>query len=250
MLNVTFATVFMSKFKDIARRVVASLPFALTKNLAYDRQTKRVMKEVLTDTSNCIDVGCHKGEVLEEMLSFAPNGRHFGFEPIPHYFENLGKKFPSNCSFYQIALSDSEGEIEFNYVRSNPAFSGIKEREYPKEEQIELLKVKTDLLDKVVGPDTRVDFIKIDVEGAELGVLKGARQLLQNHKPIVVFEHGLGAADHYGTKPEQVYTLLNSCGLRLNTMKRWLAGDKAFTLGEFQEQFNKSLNYYFMAYPE
>lgn len=234
----------------MARRVVANLPIALTKNLAYDRETKRVMKKVLTSTSNCIDVGCHKGEVLEDMLALSPKGQHFGFEPIPQYFNGLGKKFPSNCSFFQLALSDQEGEIEFNFVKSNPAFSGIKERDYPKEEQIELLKVKTDLLDKVIGQDTVIDFIKIDVEGAELGVLKGGEQLLKKHRPIVVFEHGLGAADHYGTQPEEVFNLLTSCGLELNTMKRWLNGADAFTISEFQEQFHQGLNYYFIASPK
>lgn len=240
----------MSKFKDIARRIVASLPIALTQNLAYDRETKRVMKKVLGVSSNCIDVGCHKGEVLEDMLSLAPKGKHFGFEPIPHYFENLGKNFPSNCSFYQLALSDTQGQIEFNYVKSNPAFSGIKERDYPKEEEIELLKVKTDLLDHVIGDQTPIHFIKIDVEGAELGVLKGGINLLKKYQPVVVFEHGLGAADHYGTQPEEVFELLTSCGLEVNTMKRWLNGTSAFVQEEFKEQFQKGINYYFIASPK
>jgi len=239
----------MSRLKDIARKVVAGFPVPLTKNLAYDRQTTRVMKDALRETSNCIDIGCHKGEVLEEMLALAPKGRHFGFEPIPHYFTELGKKFPANCEFYQVALSDSVGEIQFNYVKTNPAFSGIKQREYPKEEQIELLTVKTDLLDNIIPGDVFIDLIKIDVEGAEMQVLKGGESLIKRCQPIIVFEHGIGAADHYGTHPAEVFDFLTDCGLLVNTMKRWISEKEAFSRAEFEEQFTKQLNYYFMAYP-
>jgi hypothetical protein len=81
--------------------------------------------------------------------------------------------------------------------------------------------------------------------------LQGAIKTLQQSRPVIIFEHGLGASDCYGTRPEQVYELLTGQGnLHVSTMARWLAGQPAFTHAEFVEQFEKSLNYYFMAYPE
>lgn len=239
----------MSAIKNTIKKGLELLPFTLTKNMEYDRQTLKVLKKVLNSDSNCIDIGCHKGEVLDLILNYAPKGEHIGFEPIPTFYNKLKEKYPSNCSFYNIALSDTEGSISFNYVKTNPAYSGIKQRSYANNnEEIEIIKVETKKLDDILN-NYKPDFIKIDVEGAELQVLKGAINTLTKYKPIVVFEHGLGAADHYGTKPKQIYNLFNDCGMKLNTMKNWLKGIKGFNLEEFEEQFNKRKNYYFIAYP-
>lgn len=239
----------MSRLKDLLRKIAAKLPFALTKNLAYDRQTDRIMSLALRDTSNCIDIGCHKGEVLEQILEYAPQGQHFGFEPIPHFFHHLEKNFDTNCTFFQVALSDKEGEIEFNYVVSNPAYSGIEQRDYPKDEEISKIKVKTAPLDSLIPNDTFIDFIKIDVEGAEMQVLKGAYQLIRRCRPMIVFEHGLGAADKYGTTPTELYEyLVEECDLKLNTLKGWLKESDALAKKEFERQFYQRENYYFIAY--
>lgn len=246
---VTFdAIISMNRIKYLLRKIATALPFAITQNIAYDKQTKRIMELVLRNSSNCIDIGCHKGEVLEEILELAPNGQHFGFEPIPHFFQYIQDKFPQNCSFFQVALSNQEGEVEFNYVLTNPAFSGLKQRAYPKEERVEKITVKTQLLDNIIPKDVFIDLIKIDVEGAELGVLQGGVELISRCKPTIIFEHGLGAADHYGTKPSQVFEVLNTeCGLEINTLKGWLQKQPSLSLSEFEKQFNERLNYYFIA---
>lgn len=238
----------MSTLKDYIRKIVSKLPFALTKNLAYDRQTNQIMEHVLRDGSNCIDIGCHKGEVLEKMLELSPNGTHYGFEPIPELFDFLSKKFKDHCVFHQVALSAEDGMVEFNHVKSNPAFSGIRQREYPKEEQIDKIQVKTARLDDLIPKDVLIDLIKIDVEGAEFGVLQGGRELISRCRPVVVFEHGLGASDHYGTEPKDVYTLFEECGLKINTLKGWLRQKDDLSLKDFERQYHSKINYYFIAY--
>lgn len=233
------------------RKMAASLPFALTQNIAYDKQTAKIMDITLRKNSNCIDIGCHKGEVLEQILELAPKGQHFGFEPIPYFFQYLNSAFPNNCTFHQVALSDAEGEIEFNYVTTNPAYSGIEQREYPKEEEITKIKVETQRLDQIIPNEVFIDFIKIDVEGAELQVLKGATELIKRCRPYIVFEHGLGAADKYGTKPSDIYNLLvTECGLKLSTLKGFIKEEEALTAEEFDQQFYQKTNYYFIAYSE
>ena len=136
---------------------------------------------------------------------------------------------------------------------SNPGYSGLKQRRYdrPKEE-IQEIEVKTDLLDNLIPGDVRITFIKVDVEGAELQVFKGGVETIRKNRPVIVFEHGLGGSDYYGTGPDDIYdVLVEQCGLRLFLMADWLKSrGKAFMEREtFREQFSKGSNYYFMAAP-
>lgn len=239
--------------KEVLKKILKSLPIAFTKNQQYDQQTQQVLRRVCGPTTNCVDIGCHKGEVLELMLKYAPQGQHFGFEPIPVLYQDLVRHFAQygNCHFYQIGLSDTPGEASFNYVVSNPAYSGFLKRKYDKpHEEDTSIRVRKARLDQTLPADARIGLIKIDVEGAELEVLRGATYILRRDQPVIIFEHGLGASDYYGTRPEQVFDLLREVGLHVSTMARWLAHKPAFTEQEFAQQFDKALNYYFIAYPE
>ena len=240
--------------KEFLKKIVKSLPIAFTQNQRYDRQTQQVLRRVLRPQSNCVDVGCHKGEVLRQMLRYAPQGQHFGFEPIPVLYKQLVANFAGrpNCHFYQLGLGTEPGEVSFNYVVSNPAYSGFVKRTYDRaHEQDTLITVRRARLDDALPPGTRVDLLKIDVEGGELQVLEGAQALLAASRPVIIFEHGIGGSDHYGTRPEQVYDLLTgpAIGLSISTMARWLAGQPALSRAELVREFDERLNYYFIAYP-
>jgi len=65
-------------------------------------------------------------------LKQSPKGLYFGFEPLPHLYKFLVGKYNNyqNVHIYDFALSNSEGFSKFNYVISNPAYSGIKKRIY------------------------------------------------------------------------------------------------------------------------
>ncbi len=237
--------------KEAIKKILKALPFDFTKNQRYDRLTKQVIAHVCRAASNCIDVGCHKGEILDLLLQAAPNGHHIGFEPIPVMFQNLQAKYAarSNCQFYDIALSNQQGTSSFNYVVSNPSYSGLLKRRYDRaNEEDTLITVRTEKLDDVLPPDFRVDFMKIDVEGGELMVLEGALETLRRCKPVVIFEHGLGASEMYGSTPEKVFDLLESCGLRVSLLDRFMKKAPAFSKAEFARQYYERVNYYFVGY--
>jgi FkbM family methyltransferase len=233
------------------KQVIKKLPIAFTKNQRYDAQTIRILRKICRPDSNCIDVGCHKGEMLDKILVFAPKGQHYCFEPLPDLYEGLiHKKYPANCHFFQTALSYEKGSTSFNYVISNPSYSGLLRRRYDRiDEEDTLITVKTDLLDNIIPPDMPLDFIKIDVEGAEMLVLKGAEKTIQRCRPIVVFEHGLGGSDVYGTTPKQIFAFFEKCGMKISLMKNWLDKKPPLSIADFEEQFYQSKNYYFIAYP-
>jgi FkbM family methyltransferase len=225
----------------------------ISRNSFYNKLTGIVMKKSLTADSTCIDVGCSKGEILQLMMKYSPKGRFLAFEPLPDHYENLVRKFPfDNVSIYNLALSDSQGTSLFNYVISNPPYSGLKKRPYdrPYEEDCQI-KVKTDLLDNVVEAASvgSIDLIKIDVEGGEYLVLKGSMECLKKNKPVIIFEHGPASAKAYDFTSKDLFDLLcNQIGLRISLMQDWLLGKPPLTQEKFSEQVNNCTNYYFMAH--
>lgn len=236
--------------KELIKKLIKAFPIAFTQNQKYDQQTTQVIRKVCKTNSHCIDVGCHKGEVFDIMIQFAPEGKHFGFEPIPDMYEALLTKYKGTKHLIlPVALSDKKGKVSFNYVLTNPAYSGLQKRQYDKpNEKDTLIEVETDMLDALIPKEIKIDFIKIDVEGGEYGVLMGAKETIKRSQPVIIFEHGLGASDAYNTTPDKIFTLLQECGMQVSTMESWLKGKKAFTQAEFEAQYYQKKNYYFIAY--
>lgn len=239
----------MQTLKQLVREVLIFFHLDLTQNLKYDRITKKILKKHLGHDFNCIDVGCHKGEILNLMLKYSPKGKHFAFEPIPDFFQLLKQRFDEKVNILPFALSDTNGETDFQYVRNAPAYSGIKKREYAiKNPRLEKLKVPMRTLDDLIPSNEKIDFIKIDVEGGEFAVLKGAQNLLKNNKPLVLFEFGKGASDFYGTDPVELYDYLTKeVGLNIYTLDAFMKNENAIGLIDFINSYNHSLEYYFVA---
>ena len=216
--------------------------------LERDQQDMRHMALLLAFTlapdSNCIDVGASRGSVLKEMVRYAPHGRHIAYEPIPELSRDLAERFPGvdvRCA----GLSTKRGEAGFVYVKSRPGYSGFREREYPGVEVLEHIEVATEDLDSSLPPDYVPTLIKIDVEGAEREVIEGAIETITRYKPMVVFEHGRGAADAYGTEPEHIYDLLcGVAGLRMFD----LDGNGPYSREQFSESYNLGIRWNYVAH--
>jgi FkbM family methyltransferase len=215
------------------------------KNWHYDRQTFEVMRRVLKPDSCFVDVGAHKGDILRQAIALAPAGKHWAFEPLPHLFTTLKADFPA-VNVFNVALSDRSGVIEFGHDLDMPARSGMKRTPMDAAHKFETISAKTETLDSLISG--RVDMIKIDVEGAELLVFRGARETIARNKPVIVFEHGLGGADSYGHTPEQVFDILTECGMKMSTMQNWLTKGDAFSRARFCDHFYTGKDFYFMAY--
>ncbi len=205
-----------------------------------------VLASILRADSNAVDVGAHEGAVLREIVRIAPLGRHIAYEPIPSLHERLIHEFPE-VDVRLAALSDVHGVAEFAHIVDAPAYSGFKQRrDLPKGTgEIQSISVQTERLDDALQSGYVPTLLKIDVEGAELQVLRGAMETLQRHRPFVLFEHGAGGADLYGASPLEVFDLLAAAGLRIFD----LAGEGPYGRGQFEATFTEPI-WNFLAAPE
>jgi FkbM family methyltransferase len=184
---------------DQLRSVCSPLFPGLRRDRIDNQNLRLLLAFALREDSNCIDIGAHKGAVLAEMVRAAPCGKHIAYEPLPFLHKYLVDHFPS-VDFRLAAVSNEEEETGFTYVKNLPTMSGFRERSYPIQPRIEKLTVRTETLDGSLPAGYVPTLIKIDVEAAKRLVIEGAIETISKCRPIVVFEHGKIAADHYDTQ--------------------------------------------------
>jgi FkbM family methyltransferase len=209
---------------------------ARRRELRDELATGAILAAVLRRSSNVIDVGANVGDVLERVVRLADAGTHIAYEPVPELAADLRTRFPA-VDVREAALSDEAGEAEFTVVVDRPSYSGLVERDDIPASATARRRINVALvrLDDVLPEDYAPDLIKVDVEGAEVRVLRGAQRTLQAHRPVLLFEHGAGGADLYGTTSTELWDLLSGCGLRILDLE----GKGPFAREEFQQLFGQ-----------
>jgi FkbM family methyltransferase len=194
-----------------------------------------VLASVLHTRSTYVDVGTNRGQVLREAVRVAPKGRHLAFEPIPSLAGEVGESFPQvDCR--QVALGAEPGAAEFCHFRTLDGWSGLRRSPEISDElgDPEYITVEVSTLDVELG-ELRPSIVKIDVEGAELGVLEGGRALLSEVRPVIIFEHVANAAALYSASSSALWDLLTGMGYRVFSM----TGDGPVSRSAFAE--NRSI---------
>ena len=206
----------ISTLRRVRRRF---LPAHIRADIRDTELLVALLEEMLEPDSDCLDVGAHAGSVLAEMVRIAPRGRHVAWEPLPAFAARLRERFP-DVEVREAALGNEDGERSFAHVVEDPGWSGFLARPTPSSSPVEELAVRVERLDDVLPEGVRPAFVKIDVEGAEEEVLRGALETLRHHRPVVAFEHGRGSADHYGTRAQSDPRPVRRARLRANRPRR------------------------------
>lgn len=246
MLRDNLIDITMRLGVDKQLRTLRSLVVPRYRHVRSDSEKmRRLVRSVLKEDSNCIDIGAYRGRVLEELVRMAPRGQHIAYEPLPHLYKYVRERFPS-VDIRQAAVSDEVGETTFTYVKHMPAESGFRERFHSGERQVERLTVRTETLDGCLPEGYIPTLIKIDVEGAELQVFRGAARTITRYKPVIIFEHGKGGATYYNTRPQDVYDLLTGAfGLRIFD----LDNNGPYGLAQFEDAFAEDARWDYVARP-
>ena len=169
----------------------------------YEAMLEQYYTGLLVPGDNCIDVGAHEGRHAFPMARLVGAGGSVqAFEPIPRMAEGMraamaGEAGLGNINLRQFALSEAPGTAEFVLVNEAPGYSGLRERQYDMDVTTQRIVVELRTLDSFLPELPRIRFLKVDCEGAETLVLRGARGLLARDRPVVGFECGDAALSNY-----------------------------------------------------
>jgi FkbM family methyltransferase len=193
------------------------------------------------------DVGANKGTYSQAVLN------HFGTDVVIHAFEPSVHTFrifedtlagKEEVSLHQLALGDQEGELTLHYPEEGAGLASVYNRRLDhfgiQNELTEVVKVRT--LDDFCEENkiSKIDFLKLDVEGHELAVLKGANRLLTEGRiNAIQFEFG-GCNIDSRTFFQDFYYLLSPHFYLYRIVKNGLVPIEAYT--EELEIF-KTINY-------
>jgi hypothetical protein len=144
-------------------------------------------------------------------------------------------------------VASTGGTATINRNVDDPGYSSVRRLDHPrvKGKKIETITVASSTLDEIVGSTPRIRFAKIDVEGFELQVLRGAHNLLTTHRPFIVFEHEPIADTADDTTA--LFTLLDEASYSVERLIDW-QHPRPMTLAAFQNCY-ASGDSYFVARP-
>ncbi|WP_198285080.1 FkbM family methyltransferase [Solidesulfovibrio carbinoliphilus] len=169
----------------------------------------RAAKRFVRPGAVVFDVGAHRGAWSLAVAEGVPSVALHLFEPLPGAFAALGatilRHFPE-ARLRNLALADMAGRLRFHHYRESPTWSGFFRRRGEEARGSvgapEVLTVACDTLDAYCRTEGifHIDFLKIDVEGAEPAVLRGAAGLLAaGAVDALQFEYGGTFADARAT---------------------------------------------------
>ena len=149
----------------------------------WEEKAVNIFMDNISNNDVVIDCGAYIGShtlVLSRLAS-----KVHAFEPQKLIYECLEKTFKNkdNVILYNVALYNKKGEISIG-ISGNDGTSSVLECRKRKFESDYL--VECDMIDNYEFD--KVDFIKIDTEGAEFKILEGAVKTIEKHRPKIIIE--------------------------------------------------------------
>jgi FkbM family methyltransferase len=151
------------------------------------------------DPTHLIDIGANVGFYSLICKKYFPNLQVLSFEPTPSTHEQLRENAELNTfmstgfSAHQLALSSSTGIVDFSDYGDCSGKNGVLNSSiHGPTATVRTLSVETKRFDDLYGIQNERIMIKIDTEGHELSVLRGAHNLINKNQCMIQIEEGYG----------------------------------------------------------
>lgn len=188
------------RFQPLYRKLHTLSLLGMNYGGAARKDSERLVLDRLNATPVVFDGGANIGDYVDKVLKTRPRAQIYAFEPAADSFKALAARFPSGVHLHEAALSDNDGEATLysDEPMSESASIFPQQRWHwtvPAEFEPQG-SVRTLTVDRVCAENAieRIDLLKLDVEGAEIAALRGAPQMLAEHRiGLIQFEYGLPA---------------------------------------------------------
>ena len=166
-------------------------PFDTLNFGAYETEELGMQTALIENGQSIFDIGGNFGWYAIHIAKKFPRSDIFSFEPIPSTYkflnENVSLNQLTNVKTFNYGLSDEEGKFDFYFdpeLSVNASLANVSNKE-----NIQSVECSVKKLDNVPGlKDMKIDFIKCDVEGAELQAFKGAENSIRKNLPVIFTE--------------------------------------------------------------
>jgi FkbM family methyltransferase len=191
----------------------------------WDEATWLAIQRQLSGGATFVDIGAHEGYCsLKAARIVGPNGRVLAIEPNPEMVrvlrDNVLASAATVISIEPLACSDSEAVADlFVAGQFNTGSSSLSETNAGLGGAVRTTyRVPTCRVDSIVQRSgvSRVDVVKIDVEGSEFQVLKGAQETLARYRPVLVVELDDVLLNTMATNSAEIIAFLESLQYRLH----------------------------------
>jgi FkbM family methyltransferase len=159
------------------------------KNLVYEEEVVSFIKQNQNENITFIDVGANNGFFSLLVASMSPENTVYSFEPSPKAYRrlitNIIQNGFKNIHPFNIALGSKKEDAYLNISNCEDGLNSLKSIKGSGER----IPVHVTTLDNFFG-SKKVDFVKIDVEGMEEEVIRGASGVISHNKRVkIIFEH-------------------------------------------------------------
>lgn len=177
-----------------------AIDYAMYTTGSREPSTSRALKTLCKRGDVVLDIGANVGSHALPMASFVgEEGSVYAFEPVPWAMNRMKRNLElnnfNNIVLESIALSDTNEEVEMKFrasfklgSKSGVGAAGKIDDSWWGE--CEHVQVRLETLDSYVSARqlSRLDLIKLDVDGFEGKVIRGALETLERFKPIIIME--------------------------------------------------------------
>lgn len=183
-----------------------------------------------------VDVGANVGDWAAAVAEHSPHCKIICYEPSSACVDHLLRRFDGRVLVRRTALSDEVGikpfAAEKRFGTSSALLSGYLNGKDHDVEQVPVSTLDVDL----TADDFPIDLLKIDTEGFDLHVLRGATRLLRTHQvKFIQFEFSHFWA-RQGSTLDAALTLLGDCGYEIHLLNG--RGLHAFDLAKWRRWFD------------
>jgi FkbM family methyltransferase len=201
------------------RRFFANLTTGMQENVYFVGEFEAVLTEIalrlIKPGDICIDVGANFGWYTSLMV-MAKAAEVHAFEPTPQSFRELERNYelmgsPVNVVLNNVALGDSPGTVQIHVFEGlGTGHASLAAKGDTRSDLFECkMTTLNEYLDKRDTGD--VNFVKVDIEGAELMFLKGAGRLFeQDIPPIIMMEMAAAQTANFGYHPNELIEFIRS----------------------------------------